>query len=376
VGKKPKSRDSIRAKFAKAKPPKYRLRPANGVEPEELDTIELMTAVCELICEGWPVAEILIHMRERYGRAGIISRELVYDLLHHAADEGWLVYRPPDHLEYRQFILDRYDWLSDIQVVHTATLRDIAARGAQVVLDIFKEYADRERVRVGLAGGISLRSLISSLAELLCGPIPEGHLPRQVVFHSLVSGFDLHDPTTDPSTFFTFFVDKPGLKIEPGFVGLFAPALIKTADFSKLRKMDGIREAFEEAENLDVVLTSGADWRDPHSLLRRSMKTSGPALESLAAKNCTGDLMWRPIGLDGPILTRTRTRAFTLFELERLAEMVADGKQVVFMAGPCAGCRRPKGSLLNTVLEQKRPLVSHVITDSRSAGEVYARYTT
>ena len=48
------------------------------------------------------------------------------------------------------------------------------------------------------------------------------------------------------------------------------------------------------------------------------------------------------------------------------------GKRIIVMAGPCAECKRHKGALLRTVLEQERPLVSHVITDSRSAGEACA----
>ncbi len=86
----------------------------------------------------------------------------------------------------------------------------------------------------------------------------------------------------------------------------------------------------------------------------------------LEAASCRGDIFWRPIADDGPIQADTDTRALTLIELSDLPGLIRAGKRVLLMLAPCGKCHRPKGRLLKCVLEQKRPIITDLVVDSRS----------
>ena len=327
-----------------------------------------MTAVCELFCSGMPAPEVRDAMEERYGRAGAISREATYDYLNRAADLGWFTYTPPPHREHAQQLLDEYSWLQDAQVVHTATATDVAKAGARMVFDLLVRDP-RDEVHIGLAGGFMVRRVVEQLARLLCDAARDQDLPALIVFRSLGGESDDEKPAADPTTFFTFFEDQPDLRTKVQFVGFRGPPIARPDHADMLRTLPGMREPFDDAEEIDIVLTSGALWTDRHSVLRQLLDVDGDAVERLEQAGCVGDLMRRPIGHGGPLDADTPTQPFTLFELSDLARMVRQGKHVVFTLGPCARCRIPKGELLDAVLACDPPLITHVVTDSRTARE-------
>jgi DNA-binding transcriptional regulator LsrR (DeoR family) len=184
----------------------------------------------------------------------------------------------------------------------------------------------------------------------------------------MLSGHDKGDPTTDPNSYFSYYVNPPTLQTHTRFVGFRAPAIVRTSSIPELMEIPELTEAFDEVGELDIIATSGADWEDEHSSLLNCMQISEPTMRTLKDAGTVGDMLWRPLGPTAPITTATEIRALTLVELAQLPGFIESGKHVLLMLGPCSVCNRHKGKILRTILSQEQHLVSHVVTDSRTAG--------
>ena len=186
----------------------------------------------------------------------------------------------------------------------------------------------------------------------------------------MVAGFDVYETITDPNAFFTYFVKDPAMQIEPRFVGLHAPALVKSKQIRGLRALPGVREAYRAVKDLDIIVTSASLWDDGHSMLLKYMKNSRKSLETLQTAGCIGDMLWRPLSPDGPIETPTEIRAMTLIELTDLSGFIERGKHVLLVLGPCGRCHKPKTEMLKLVLNLQPRLITHLAVDSRAARAV------
>ena len=214
-----------------------------------------------------------------------------------------------------------------------------------------------------------MRKVARSFASLLRQP-QEG-LPATVVFHAMVAGFNIDDPTTDPNAFFTYLVDDPAICVKTRFVALHAPPLVATQRLKELRDWEGIRESYERASELDVIVTAASEWRFedhlPHVPLWHHMQTRSPkSLERLTSADCIGGMLWRPLSHKGPIAIETEVRAMTLMELNDLPGFIGKGGKVLLVLGPCAACHRPKPEVLKAVLTMDSHLITHLVVDSIS----------
>jgi DNA-binding transcriptional regulator LsrR (DeoR family) len=263
-------------------------------------------------------------------------------------------------------------WLNRVSVVKTIVPIDVARETAVMLVQLVQEQHARDEgrneVHIGFAAGHSMREVALAFAQQLTYPIP--NMPKKVVFHAMLSGHDTGDPTTDPNNFFTFYISPPTLQFDTEFVGFRAPAIVTTESIPAFTELDEIAYSIRRSSELDIIVTSGADWNDPHSSLRNSMNRSSSTMETLNDAGVVCDMLWRPLAEKAPITTATEYRALTLVELDFLPEFIANGKQVLLMLGPCARCERHKGPVLQTILGQTQHLVTHVVVDSRSAGYV------
>jgi len=339
---------------------------------------ETVSLVCRYFCEGRQPGEIKDAMLKDHGIR--ISRETPYRHLAMAARNGWIRFAAPPDLELREELSEKYPWLSGVKVAHTASFDDVALRGAETVVDLLRSVAKRMRkdkiddekvaVHVGLAGGHSMRRLVQILAAQLGKPV-EG-LPDKVVFHALVAGFDLHDPTTDPNSFFTYFVDNPALQVTPEFVGLHAPPFAEPALVPLLKGMDTIDRALKQSRDLDIIVTSATSWSADcgHGRLQTRMQRSPKSMRMLKDAGCRGDMLWQPLGPDGPIEADTEIQAVSLIDLAELPKRIDRGCAVVLVLGPCRNCHLPRGEVLQTILNLDKHLISHLVADSRSVAEM------
>jgi DNA-binding transcriptional regulator LsrR (DeoR family) len=335
-----------------------------GLSREELESI-----ICSHVGEGHPPAEIKALLKKRYKIK--IPRERPYQILAAAAIKRLFQYRPPLELEMADKIRHAHH-LQDVRVVHTALFQDVGYRAAENLVELVLEHAERKGrkdcVHIGFAGGYSMHKLARCFADMLREPRPG--MPKAICLHAMVGGADPKDPTTDPNAFFTYFLEDPFMRDLMKFSLLHAPAIVHARQFTEIKKWEGIVEAYQEAKDLDIIVTSASHWADPHSMLYKYMRNSPSSIAALHGARCVGDMMWRPLGENGPIEFETDIRSMTLAELSDLPAFIGRGGSVMLAIGPCGGCRQPKGKILRTILNLKEPLVTHLVVDTRSAREM------
>jgi hypothetical protein len=324
--------------------------------------------------KGHSNQEIRDLMLEEFGEAGRLGREIPTKILRDVAKSGCLLYNPPYQLPLAYKIRDKFKWLKTVDVVNTALATDVARAAAKTLLELIQDFhdsdPDAEEVNIAMAAGLSTRTMAQALADLLTYPGPDDiQLPKRIAFHSLVSGHSPGSPTTSPNAFFSYFVSPPDFIVERRFVGLHAPAIVRTRDIPQLKETPEIAEAFAQVRDLDIIVTSGADWNDEHSSLRTAMEQSPKSLQKLLDKGTVCDMMWRPLARKAPVEVQTEMRALTLMELSELP-VFRRRKRVLLMLGPCAECNRPKGLVLETILAQDERLVTNIVIDSRTAREL------
>jgi DNA-binding transcriptional regulator LsrR (DeoR family) len=133
----------------------------------------------------------------------------------------------------------------------------------------------------------------------------------------------------------------------------------------KLRGLPAIGEAYERAREIDIIVTSTSGWRDDHSMLRNYMGVAGESVSRLENEGCIGDMLWQPIGPKGPLELQMQMRVMTVMKLNDVIDHVANKKQVLLVAGPCASCHTPKSDVVDAILGQEQRLVTHLAVDSR-----------
>jgi DNA-binding transcriptional regulator LsrR (DeoR family) len=335
------------------------------------DQTEVLAAVCKYFCKGHTATEIREIMQKRHGVE--MRREDPYQFISLAASRGWIRFIPPYEHTLREQIKNRCGWLQGVEVVHTSVFDDVGYHGARLLLELLQKHRmppySKDVVHVGFAGGHSMRKTAQAFAQLLREPA-EG-LPKTVVFHAMVTGCDVDEPSTDPNAFFTYFLQDTALQIESKFVGLHAPIVVQSKDYAALRALKGIKEAYASAQDLDIIITSGASWSDPDSMLRQYSEQSPKTREALEKAGCVCDILWRPIGRTGPIEVETEIRAMTLIELQDLPRFIAQGKHVLLVLGPCVACNRPKTEMLEVILKVTPRLITHLVVDSGTARPMF-----
>ena len=222
--------------------------------------MELESRVCQLICDGNTIREILKVLK--LGRPPVrLNRQQPYQILRSAALRQRLRYEPPIYFEVSHRLKRMFDWLHSLDVVHTATLDDIAKRAAENLLDMISGSRGSKRegeYHLGFAGGGLLQLTALRLAEKISRTTKP--LPKRIVFHAMVARFG-ENPLTDPNSFVGYFTSAP-LPVEIRFVGLMAPGLVSSGTARHLGTVEGIREAFERISELDVIVTSaGGHWK-------------------------------------------------------------------------------------------------------------------
>ena len=330
-----------------------------------LSSPELRSAVLKHFCQGRTMAEICDLVGADFKID--LKRERPYKIISNAAAKGLLHYRAPPEADLRDKLQSAYGL--DIEVVHTAVTEDVAAKGAEVLLRMVRNvpWPDDE-VHIGISGGRAMRDLVREFATLLHQPM-DG-LPESLVIHSMVAGFDPFDCSTDPNVYVSYFDNQQPLQVKPRFVALHAPPLVKSKVLESLKNLAGIKEAYDLRGELDIIVTSASEWPHEHSALYRYMGRSEKSLKKLQDAGCVGDMLWRPIGVDGPIEVQTEIRAMTLMELSEFPAFIQQRKQVLLVLGPCTHCMEPKPGVLKTILNLKPQLVTQVVVDSRSARQI------
>jgi len=344
-------------------------------EPEKFQNDELVAAVCKYFCRGYPAAETIKLIKEKLGVT--LSREDPHRLVAYACRREWLRFEAPPSFALTEQISEKYRWLKGVKVVRTGVSDDISSRVAEMLMDQVCELSsDRspdEPVHIGFAGGKALRKTARVFSEMLREP--RENLPKRIVFHAIVAGFIVTDPSTDPNGFFTYFAGETALQVQASFVGLPAPLIVKSSEIDKLRATPYMSEAFDGKNAIDIIVTSaGGHWQQGHSSFHSMLSmASKQTVDQLNKAGCIGDLMWRPLGKNGILDVRTDMRTVTLMEPDDLPNFIKGKghRSVILLVGPCGNCGGPKGDVLAAILAKKN-LITHLVADSRSVRQLLA----
>ena len=342
---------------------KKKKRRSTTIDENDLDYLERIALVCKYFCQGFPPGEIQKILRRDHKIS--ISREAPYRYLAFAAKKGWIQFVAPLDHTLRERLKERFTWLDGVEIVHTSVYDDVANKAADMLVELLRARKRaphrRQEVHIGFAGGHVLRRMAERFASLLRRPL-DG-LPESVVFHALVAGFNVDAPATAPNAFFTYFANDPAIRVKTSFVGLSAPSVVETEHLEALRRLGGIDEAATRVGELDIIVTSVGSFsaKCNHSLLQAYMQKSADSLKTLEAAGYLGDMLWRPLGPDGPIKAKTKIRAMTLIELGDLPGLIDKGTSVLLVVGPCRVCNEHRAQVLETILRHEDHLVTHVV---------------
>ncbi len=331
------------------------------------DDEALVSLVAREFCKG---QQTLSQIAKRLG----ISREQTYPLLRWAASSNRFRYVPPLEEQLSSQLHQEHSWLTRVEVIQTSVAADIAHHTAALLMELIGEHRqqhpDSREIHIGFAGGYLLREAARLFARSLQGTTEdlEGFA---FCFHAMVAGFNPLNPMEDPNAFFVYLAD--GLPVESRFVRLLAPGLVTPEVERTLKPIEGIKEAYQAREKLDIVVSSaGAHWDKGCSRLHKLYSERGATqlIEDLTGARCIGDMIWRPVGRTGPIHMETRLRAMTLLDPSELPGFLQEGKKVLLALGPCYDCGKPKGEILDAVLRWKPRHISHLVVDTGSVYEM------
>jgi len=319
-----------------------------------------------------------------------ITRERIYPLFWEAARRNFLFLQPPRERDLARRIaelyrVDRYARdATSIQVVNArgpGTLGHVASVGADVVLSLVKRLGKKrrekrssdDRVHIGLGGGVTAMMVAERLASRIRSDLD---CPKLVLHALTAGGFLVDQPTEAPVTYFSYFHDMLN---EPEYVGLFSATVVPSGQYDQVVANPGVRESFDRADEIDIVITSFAAANDPHGLLKKYLQhlidkgeLDKKALDRMEALGWVGDVQFRPYTAEGPLEDGCPVRAVTLFDPSDLVERIKrPDKYVVLLAGPCHECGQAKTQALVPLLRQPSlRLWTHLVSDLKTAHEL------
>jgi DNA-binding transcriptional regulator LsrR (DeoR family) len=322
-----------------------------------------------------------------------VSTQDVYrELLPEIISRGWLRLTTPDNTELRTKIEESGFNLAEVRVAALSDPDDVATHAAQMTAKLIKELAGQfEQVNVGFSGGITARKMFRKLAQLLAEPSFELPPNRAIACHALVAGFDNEMPGTEPSSFFLYLEEcrqECRSRFDTKFVQFHAPAFAPSSEHQTIMNLSAIAEAKAKARQLHLIVTTAAAFTDPHSQLRTYYKKHEHAkqkpntrqdLKRLDEAECVGDIMWLPIGKQGPIaLDGFDHWPVTVLDLDEIPDRIREADtKVLLVIGPCAveshaDCS--KTPVLEAILDQQRGekgikhrYVTHLVIDKGTA---------
>jgi hypothetical protein len=328
-------------------------------------------------------------IQKRWDRRDL-TREKIYPLFWEATRRNYLFLQPPRDLDFARrlaetFHVDRYaEDPETIRVINYRgrdALTHVSCAGGDLLLALIKRLGriKREqgkadpRVHVGLGGGFSAMTVAKRLAARIYADL---HCPPLVLHAISAGGFLVDLPQKAPVSSFSFFDDVlPSCE----FVGLYCSPVVPSEQYEQVIGNPGVRESFERAREIDIVVTSFAAADDDHGLLNQYLKhliekgeIRAEILDRMRAAGWVGDVQFRPYTVEGPMLEGCPVKAVTLFDLPDLTELASrPDKYVVLLAGPCSECAKTKTEAMLPLLAQSRlRFWTHLITDVQTAGEL------
>ena len=149
---------------------------------------------------------------------------------------------------------------------------------------------------------------------------------------------------------------------------LFTEPVLCMKNYEEIKKHEGYKPAWEEREQIQIVITTLGDAKDPHDIYRNlhegikteddptSKKPAG-AIQELINMGWVGNMQFRPYSQFGPITEPDHLQRIpTLFELEDFRDWVENKpeKRIVLVVSPCGACKMRRVSALLPLLKETK----------------------
>ncbi|HEY7308822.1 MAG TPA: hypothetical protein VH643_05585 [Gemmataceae bacterium] len=307
-----------------------------------------------------------------------VAREQIPEIVQRTRRNSELVFKTEGDLELGSRLQAR-SGLESVRVVRCTGVEPIIRWAAESLRDIIVELSDdrpsvgRPRILVGVAGGPMSFNVMSACGHLL---EQEGFDGEVVVDAMLPGAFWLHMGFVRPDwprfQFQNLWEQTHHLR-ETNYGGHYIPPMVSRAEFGRLLVNEqAIQDTVRSVIDLDVILTSGAIWDDPHGASELKRNFADP--EQLRREHdIVGELLWHPLSERTPVrLDLVPVTSLGPDGLERLPELIQRGKRVVAVLGPCVACKTLKTPLVKCLLRQDKPLITDLVIDALSAEKVVA----
>jgi hypothetical protein len=330
------------------------------------------------------VEEIAQTIEREFGET--VSRETIYPMLTRGRELGFIRLVPPVNEVLAGEVANEFglstDELEVVNVHGRSAGAQVAAAGAQFVMDLARDMWARKplsqrdpekrenAIRLGLGPGRAALDFARAFSRLMVADTDP--IPFELI--AITAGAPADEPEYAPPSFFNVFP-----KGRVYFVGFFGGLLVPADRVDDYRKLPGAREAFEKADEIDIVITAMGDPKDKDDLLTKSLTSAREVQEELTdvtvemPDDWKGNVQYRPYTDSEPYMEQGNSlRALTVFELEDFCEMANDRKRhVVLLARQCGLCGRSRADSLRPLLTQDKLKVwSHLVMDIPTAREL------
>ena len=344
-------------------------------KPEYPD--ELLIDICKLWFEkkmGPASIQKTINERKEYE----LSREEIYSLIKESRDRGFIRFSPPEHNELSWKLMENFS--GAIKVVATGATaigEGLAASAAKLVIDKIRTLGEpgksknrkkndtKKKVHLGIGAGYTTKEVASEIATRYNN---DTSLPPLEV-HALTSGFQSDRAELSPISWFSWFMKGSSDRVS--FVGLFAPPMVEdNTTYEKIKKLPGVKEAYDRAKDIQIVVTSLGDAQSAEHWFPYVTEDGKKSLKK--DHGWKGDVLYCPYSDNGAIsgidLERT---AVTIFNIDDLVHL-AKHRMVVLVCGPShvEEGKRKTEALRPLLVNKDLRVWSHLITDVETAREL------
>lgn len=306
-----------------------------------------------------------------------ILAEGIREIVQRTRRSGELVYMAENDLALETRLKDRFG-LASVRIVRCTGCQPVIRRAADLLRSIIWDIrrsrltrGTRPKVLVGIAGGPVTFDVMNQTGQLL----ERDGFDADVVADAMLPGaFWLHmgfDPPSWPGFQFRNGWEETRHLRETNFGGRSIVPMAPRARFQGLLDDErAIQDAVRSVTDLDVIVTSGAVWDDAHGATLIKRNWTNPE-ELRRQHGIVGELLWHPVGPNGPVpVDPVPMTTLGPTGLERLRLLIAAGKRVVAILGPCVVCSARKSALVKCLLQQRDPLITDLVIDAVTAEEV------
>lgn len=239
---------------------------------------------------------------------------------------------------------------------------NVAAKAAEVAIQCMRELKPvmTRPLGLGLGPGRATLEFSHHLSSML--RLEDHDAVAKLKLFAITAGCPISSPEFAPISFFNLYPSNHVVER----VGLFAETVLPAEEFqSKISTTIGLKEAYEQRDDIDIIITAMGSRDDKHDQFRQFMEQSRGTV-SLNKKPWVGNVQYRPYTNTAPILdVGSALRPATLFELADFQAISRqDKRHVILMVCRCGVCGNTRVNAVRPLLKaSKLRIWNHLVID-------------